>query len=94
MIFWWEPGDLDACATIRTANTIVVNGEALKENGTNLQLFVDCSQPGDTIIFDAEVIEPRNTTFVKHPVVFDIANPDTSRVEIKCPSGGTIFDVQ
>ena len=85
---------MDVCATIRMANTIVVNGTALKENGMNLQLFVDCPQPGDTIIFDAAVIKPRNTTFVKHPVVFDIANPDTSRVVLKCPSGETIFDVQ
>ena len=94
MIFFWEPGDLDACTTIRTANTIVVNEEALKENGTNLQLWVDCSQPGDTIIFDAAVIETQNTTIVKHPVVFDVANPGTSRVVLKCPSAGPIFDVQ
>ena len=71
-----------------------MNEEALKENGRNLQLWVDCSQPGDTIIFDTAVIETQNTTIVKHPVVFDVANPDTSRVVVKCPSAGTIFDIQ
>ena len=68
--------------------------ENLKKNGMDLQFFVDCSQAGESIIFDAEVIEPRNTTIVRHPMVFDVANPDTSRVVLKCPSAGTVFDVK
>ena len=88
------PSDLTACATIRKANAIMVKEEALKENGMNLQFFVDCSQPGDTIIFDTEVVELWNTTVVRHPVVFDVANPNASRVKLKCPSAGTIFDVR
>ena len=88
------PGDSNACAAIRRENAIAVNEEVLQENGMNLQFFVDCSQPGDTIIFDTEAVEPKNTTVVRHPVVFDVSNPNTSRVVLKCPSAGTIFDVQ
>ena len=88
------PSDLNACATIRGANGITVNEEALEENGMNLQFFVDCSQPGDKIIFDIEVVKTQNTIVVRHPVVFDVANPNTSRVTLKCPSAGTIFDVR
>ena len=88
------PSDLTACATIRKANAIIVKEEALKENGMNLQFFVDCSQPGDTIIFDTRVVKPKSTTVVRHPVVFDVSNSNSSRVVLKCPSAGTIFDVQ
>ena len=88
------PSDLNACATIRGENGLIVNEKALEENGMNLQFFVDCSQPGDKIIFDTEVVKTQNTTVVSHPVVFDVANPDTSRVALQCPSSGTIFDVR
>ena len=88
------PGDSNACAAIRRENAIAVNKEALQENGMNLQFFVDCSEPGDTIIFDTEVVEPKSTTVVRHPVAFDVSNPNTPRVLLKCPSSGTIFDVQ
>ena len=88
------PRDSTACATIRRGNTIVVNEDVFQENGMSLQFFVDCSQPGDTIIFDTEAVEPKNPTIVRHPVVFDVSNPNISRVVLKCPSAETIFDVQ
>ena len=88
------PSGSTACATIRRSDAIVVTEEALKEHGMSLQFFVDCSQPGDTIIFDTGVVEPQNTTVVKHQVAFDVANPDTPRVVLKCPIVGTVFDIQ
>ena len=72
----------------------MANEETVKENGMNLQFFVDCSQPGDTIVFDTKVVEPRNTTVVRHPVVFDVANPNASRVTLKCPRAGAVFDIR
>lgn len=88
------PSDSNACATIRGLNGITVSEEALENNGMNLQFFVDCSQPGDKIIFDIEAVKIQNTTVVSHPVAFDVANPSTSRVAFKCSSAGTVFDVR
>lgn len=88
------PSELNPCATIRRANAIMVNEKSLKAHGMNLQFFMDCSEPGDTIIFDTKVVEPQNTTVVMHPVVFDVASPNASRVTLKCPRVGMIFDIR
>ena len=77
------PDEMTTCDAIRRANIITVNEESLKKNRMSLQFFVDCSQPGDTIIFDTEALEPQGITVVRHPVVFDVANPNTSRVVLK-----------
>ena len=87
------PSELNQCARIRSGHTITVNGEAMEENGMDLQFFVDCSQPGDTIIFDTEAVEPKTTTVIRHPMVFDVAK-NMPRVVFKCPRAGTIFDAQ
>ena len=89
-------GSIDpiACAAIRGLDGVVLTKEALEQNGMDVQLFVDCSLPGETIIFATEAVEPRDTIVVKHPVVFDVVDPNATRVAIKCPISGTIFDIQ
>ena len=82
------------CATITQGNGIDASKETFEENGMSLQIFVDCCQLGDRIIFDSEFFELQNSTVVKHPVVFDVADTNKSRMEIQFSSAGTVFDVQ
>ena len=86
--------DLNACATIWRANSIIVDDKSLKWNGKYFQFFLDCSHLGDTIIFHTNYVEPQNTTVIKHPMVFDVANLIASGVALKCPSAGIVFDAQ
>lgn len=93
------PSSSITCSSLRGAdgaseNVIVVTEEALVEVGRDLQFFVNCSQPGDAILFATQTIQPKSTTLVEHSLTFDVTNPGLSKVEIKCPSSEGIFDIQ
>ena len=90
-----DDGDQPRCGTFRgddsvSQNAIIVTEDALANN--NIQFFVDCAQPDDTIIFVPPIVNTTIAIVVNKPMSFRGANG--SEVEFGCPPEGMIFDIQ
>ena len=90
-----DDGDQPRCAAFRgndsmSRNAIIVTEDALADN--NVQFFVDCAQPDDTIVFVPTIVNTTLAIVVNKPMFLRGANG--SEVEFGCPPEGMIFDIQ
>ena len=92
------PDDRDQlkCVSFRndvsSQETIVVTEEALAMADNDVQFFVDCAQPNDTIVFKLKIVETTSAITLNKPLM--LKGIDGSEVQFVCPSGRTIFNIR
>eukprot|EP00803_Ostreobium_quekettii_P007648 evm.model.scf_88.5 EVM.evm.TU.scf_88.5 scf_88:120452-123089(+) len=90
-------GAQDKCASLRGNSAdfpgaILVTEGILKEIENDVQLLVQCSKRGGSVVFATPAVAPRATVVVRKPVELRAAN--ASEVVFACPQGATVFDVR
>eukprot|EP00803_Ostreobium_quekettii_P006931 evm.model.scf_20.2 EVM.evm.TU.scf_20.2 scf_20:37719-39722(+) len=73
-------------------DTIVVTDKDLSQADNDVQFFVDCAMPNDTILFNVKIVEAASTIVVNKPLM--LRGTQESGVEFACPPGEAVFNIQ